>query len=126
MAKELAERLPPISTGPSVSTPQYMSTCWGSGLRRCTRKMRLRESSMVSMSITAVTTKNAVPMAVRRPAFSVKERICSAIVSTPRASGRKFSNTNVCSALTAWSNTGNAVEAASATVKSGTSASSVV
>ncbi len=83
-------------------------------------------SSMVRMRSTAVTAKKAMPIAVSRPAFCVKELICSAMVSTPRASGRKFFRMNSCSTAMVWSNTGNAVEMASATVNSGTSDSSVV
>ena len=122
----VAERLPPISTGPRVSTPQYISTCSSSGRRRSTRKIRFSASSIVSMSMTAVMKKNPMPMAVSRPAASVNSWICSRMVSMPRASGRKFSKMNVCSASTASSNTGKAVEAASTTVKNGTSDSSVV
>jgi hypothetical protein len=94
--------------------------------RRCTRKMRLSALSTVSISITAVTAKPAVPIAVRRAAFCVNELICSMIVSTAGVSGRTFSRTKSCSAPSHSSNTGKAVVMASATVKSGTSESSVV
>ena len=122
----VSDRLAPISAGQSVSTLQYTMIWCASGRRRRTRKMRLRVSSIVSISITAVTTRNARPIVVSRPACSVNDRICSLIVSTPSASGRKFSNRKSCSVLIAASNTGNAVESDSATARSGTIESSVV
>src|SRR6266850_2433176 len=45
--------------------------------RRCTRNMRLSALSTVSISITEVTTKPAMPIAVRRAAFCEKELTCS-------------------------------------------------
>ena len=81
---------------------------------------------MVSISITEVTTKPAMPIAVRRAAFSEKVLICSISVLTAGVSGRTFSRMKSCSELIHSSNAGKAVETASATVKSGTSESSVV
>ena len=109
-----------MRTGQSVSTLQYMIKRWPSGRRRRTAKMRFSASSMVSMSITAVTTRKARPIAVSRPACSESPSSCSVRFSSPCASGRKFSNRNSCSVVIASSNTGNAVAAASATVSSGT------
>ena len=83
-------------------------------------------TSMVIISITAVTKKNPRPIAVSLPALRVKEVTWLAITSMPRASGRKFCSTNCCSAAVVWPNTGKAVDTASATVNRGTSDSSVV
>ena len=94
--------------------------------RRCTRKMRFSALSTVSISITEVTTKPAMPMAVRRAAFCEKELICSITVSTAGVSGSTFSRMKSCREPIHSSNTGKAVVTASATVNSGTSESSVV
>src|SRR6185436_5216189 len=120
MANEVIDRLPPISTGPSVITAQYISTCCSIGRRRCTRNRWLSAVSMVVISITAVTKKNPRPIAVRRPALLLNVLICSITVSMPAASGSTFSSRKSCSALIASSNTGNALATASATVISGT------
>jgi len=88
--------------------------------------MRFSALSIVSMSMTEVTTKPPRPIAVSRPTLRVKELICSITVSTAGVSGSTFSRMKSCRAVVHSSNTGNAVDTASATVKSGTSASSVV
>ncbi|MNC94105.1 hypothetical protein D3C83_108770 [compost metagenome] len=85
----------------------------------------MSDTSIVIIIITEVTKKNSRPIAVSRPAFCVNAVICSTMVSMP-ASGRKFSSRNSCSWPMVSSNTGKAVDTASATVSSGTSESRVV
>src|SRR5258706_5551793 len=119
-------RLPPTSTGPSVSTAQYISTFCSTVRRRCTRKMRLMVLSMVSISITAVTAKAPRPMAVSRPAWRENEPIWSTKRCRPGVSGSAFCSTKAWNAATAFSNAGKALATASTTASSGASDSSVV
>jgi hypothetical protein len=62
--------------------------------------MRLSDSSMVIISMTPVSASPATPIAVSRPARSVKELIWSASADRPSASGRTFSSTYSCRAAT--------------------------
>ncbi|MNT58363.1 hypothetical protein D3C72_1957910 [compost metagenome] len=67
--KDVAHRLAPASTGPSVMMAQYTSARCGKGRWRETRQMSLKAWSMVMINSNEVTSRKAPPIAVRRDAW---------------------------------------------------------
>ena len=125
-ANEVIDRLPPISTGPSVSTAQYISTCCRSGRTRCTRNSRLSEMSIVSHQHhcrddeQAHADRRQAPGVLGKRRDLVRDRVDAARV------GQEVLQQEDLQRAMVSSNTGKAVATASATVNSGTSDSSVV
>ncbi|MNV42246.1 hypothetical protein D3C71_1339150 [compost metagenome] len=67
--KEVAHKLAPARTGPSVMMAQYTSARCRSGRWRDTCQMSLKAWSIVMINSREVTSRNAPPMAVRRDAW---------------------------------------------------------
>ncbi|MCY1542561.1 hypothetical protein D9M68_783160 [compost metagenome] len=66
---DVAHRLAPATTGPSVMSAQYTSARCRSGRWRDTCQMSLNALSIVMISNSEVTSRNAPPIAVRREAW---------------------------------------------------------
>ena len=98
----------PISTGPSVITAQYISTCCSIGRAPLHAEQAVERGVDGGHQHHRGDEEEHQADRGQAPGVAGERLIWSAMVSMPCASGRKFSSRNSCSAPIASSNTGNA------------------